>query len=87
MILQPSEAQGEQLHPSSSNFRKKVCVFLCHFHVHQAKGLKSSCHLIFVAMVTRVPVELVVHRKCTSIFLTGEEASWPASGSGPGMGT
>lgn len=73
MILQPPEAQDEQLH--SYNFRKKVCVFLCHFHVHQAQGLKASCHLIFIAMVTRVPVELVVHRKCTNIFLTGEEAS------------
>lgn len=62
----------------------EVCVFLCHFHGHQTQGLEGSCQLIFVAMVTRVPVELVVHKKCPNLFLTGYEARWPAGASRPG---
>lgn len=81
IFVPPNPTEGIRLAPAP-----EICVFLHHCHVHQAQGLESSCQLIFVAMVTRVPVESVVHRKCPNLFLTGDEASWPASGSGSEMG-
>lgn len=76
-ILEFSEAWVSSFTPPHPTEERRsvpapeVCVFLCHFHGHQAQGLEGSCQLIFVAMVTRVPVELVVHKKCPNLFLTG----------------
>jgi hypothetical protein len=46
------------------------------------QGLKDSCQLLLVAMVTRVPVEFVVHGNCLNLSHRGK-GHWPASGSVP----